>query len=276
MSCTRMGAARPALLADQIQAAADGAEHAQGQHVHLQQTHGVQVVLVPLDDAAFGHGGVFHRHQPGQRPLRQHKTAHMLAQVARKTLQLLRLRSSHCVSVACGTGTSGQVQGTSAAAQPARHSRLYMPGCSLAMEVISASIHPAPAPRHAGAARAVADGHGGEGGALAPVFGIDVLDDFFAPLVFKVHINVGRLVALAADEALKQHTAARRVHLGYTQAVTHAELAAEPRPGTGCPDCGQSATMSCTVKKYISYFSSAISASSCISWVCTASGRPCG
>ena len=32
---------RAAPLANQVQAAVDGAEHAQGQHIHFQQTHGV-------------------------------------------------------------------------------------------------------------------------------------------------------------------------------------------------------------------------------------------
>ena len=66
-------------LAYQIQAAVDGAEHAQGQHVHFEQTHGVQIVLVPLNDAALGHGRVFYRHDAGKRPLREHKAAHVLA-----------------------------------------------------------------------------------------------------------------------------------------------------------------------------------------------------
>ena len=41
---------RATALAHQIQAAANGAEHAQGQHIDLEQAHRVQIVLVPLDD----------------------------------------------------------------------------------------------------------------------------------------------------------------------------------------------------------------------------------
>jgi hypothetical protein len=78
---------------------------------------------------------------------------------------------------------------------------------------------PARGPRRAGAARAVADDHGGERGAVAAVLGVDVLDDLFAALVLEVDVDVGRLVALAADEALEQHAHARRVHLGHAQAV---------------------------------------------------------
>ena len=74
-------------LADQIQTAVDGAEHAQGQHVHFEQAHGVQIVFVPLDDAALRHGRVLHRNDAGERTLREHKTAHVLAEVAREALQ---------------------------------------------------------------------------------------------------------------------------------------------------------------------------------------------
>ena len=47
------------------------------------------------------------------------------------------------------------------------------------------------------------------------------MDDFFAAFVFKVDIDVGRLVALAADEALKQHRLPRRINLGDAQAIAH-------------------------------------------------------
>ena len=49
---------------DEVECAADGTEHAECQHIDLEQAEGIEVVLVPLDDAAFGHGRVFDRHQP--------------------------------------------------------------------------------------------------------------------------------------------------------------------------------------------------------------------
>ena len=71
------------------------------------------------------------------------------------------------------------------------------------------------------AARPVADDRGRERGAIAAVLAIDVLDDLFAPLVFEIDVDVGRLVALARDEALHEQLAARRIHLGDAQRVTH-------------------------------------------------------
>ena len=77
-------------------------------------------------------------------------------------------------------------------------------------------------------ARPVAGHDCRNGGALTPVFGVDVLDHFFAPLVLKVHVNIRGLVALAADKALKQHAHARRVHLGHAQAVAHRRIRRRP------------------------------------------------
>ena len=47
-------------------------------------------------------------------------------------------------------------------------------------------------------ARPIADHRGRERGAVAAVLFVDVLDDFFAPLVLEVDVDVGRLVALLA------------------------------------------------------------------------------
>ena len=54
------------------------------------------------------------------------------------------------------------------------------------------------------AAVAVADDGGGDGGAVAAVALVDVLDHLLAALVLEVHVDVGRLVALGGDEALEQ------------------------------------------------------------------------
>ncbi|TSE33060.1 hypothetical protein Tchar_01868 [Tepidimonas charontis] len=50
--CQRM----PPSSAGQGQCVVQGAQHAQRQHIHLQQAQGVDVVLVPLDDGAPWHG----------------------------------------------------------------------------------------------------------------------------------------------------------------------------------------------------------------------------
>lgn len=51
----------------------------------------------------------------------------------------------------------------------------------------------------------------GKSRAMAAVFLINVLDDFFAALVFEVDVNVGRLGAFFADEPFEQDLLARRI-----------------------------------------------------------------
>jgi hypothetical protein len=76
-----------ASLGDELQRAPDGAQHAQRQHVHLEQAQGIEVVLVPLDDGAVGHGRVLHRHQAREPIACDHEAAGVLRQVARKAHQ---------------------------------------------------------------------------------------------------------------------------------------------------------------------------------------------
>src|SRR5271168_4446666 len=67
--------------------------------------------------------------------------------------------------------------------------------------------------------RAVADYRGGETGSVTAVFFVDVLDHLLAPLVLEIDIDVGRLVARSADEALEQHVDAGRVDRGDAEAI---------------------------------------------------------
>ena len=67
--------------------------------------------------------------------------------------------------------------------------------------------------------RAVADDGGCQGGALAAVFFVDVLNHFLAPLVFEVHVDIRWFIALSGNEALEQGFDARGIHFGDTQAV---------------------------------------------------------
>src|SRR3546814_15275227 len=47
---------------EQVEALADAGQHAERQDVDLDHPQRVEVVLVPLDDRAVGHGGVLDRH----------------------------------------------------------------------------------------------------------------------------------------------------------------------------------------------------------------------
>ena len=68
----------------ELERAADHRQHAEREHVDLQQPQRVEIVLVPLDHAALGHRGVLDRDELGKRPARDHETAHVLREMPRK------------------------------------------------------------------------------------------------------------------------------------------------------------------------------------------------
>ena len=55
-----------------------------------------------------------------------------------------------------------------------------------------------------GAARAIADHRGGQGGAAVAIAVIDILDDFLAPLMLEIDVDVGRFAPFGVEEALEQ------------------------------------------------------------------------
>ncbi|MNS89918.1 hypothetical protein D3C72_1239500 [compost metagenome] len=68
------------------------------------------------------------------------------------------------------------------------------------------------------AARAVGDQRRRQRCAVAAVFPVDVLDHLFAPLVLEVHVDIGRLIALARQEAAEQQVGLLGADLGHVQA----------------------------------------------------------
>ena len=57
---------------------------------------------------------------------------------------------------------------------------------------------------HGGSA-AIGDDLRGHAGAVAAVFFVEILDDFFAPFVLEIDVDIRRLVAGGGDESLEEH-----------------------------------------------------------------------
>ena len=209
-------------LRQQIERALERGEHAQRQHVYLQQAERFEVVLVPLDHAALRHGRVLDRHHARQLVARDHETADVLRQVAREADQgpgqLQPLPGDRGVGVEAGFE------------QPRRQlvpsvEPLVAPG----QPVDPRFVQPE---RPAHVAHRAADAVGGQGrrqgGAVAAVAAVDVLDHFLAPLVLEVDVDVRRLIALAADEALEQQHRLHRVDRRDAQAEAHRRVGRRP------------------------------------------------
>ena len=95
-------------LRHQIERAADGAQHAEREHIDLEESERIEIVFVPLDDGAIRHRRVLHRHQLLEAVARDHEAADMLRQVAREPEQLLR-ELEQLREAAYGTGVAGLV-----------------------------------------------------------------------------------------------------------------------------------------------------------------------
>ena len=218
LSFARDGRQRQRLAAPcrhQGEAATQRRQHAEREHVDLHQADRVEVVLVPLDHGAIGHGGVLHRHQLVEPAARDDEAADVLGEVARKADEFLGECDQPLRDRAGGVepGLREALGQDVAAVEP-----VVLAGEALDLRLVEAERAADVAQR---AACAVADHGGGERGAFAAVLAVEVLDDLLAALVLEVDVDVGRLVALSRDEALDQHDAQLRVDLGDAQRPAH-------------------------------------------------------
>ena len=185
---------------DQVEALADGREHAQGQAIDLEDAQLVEVVLVPLDDGAVGHGGVFDGHQFAQRPARHDHAAGVLREMPRKADQL----ADQLDQLPARRSTSGSM--------PASRHRCGQVGLVVEMlQPLGQRVDPLERQAQGLAhvahrrARAVGDHLGGHAGPLAAVLLVEILQHLLAPLVLEIDVDVGGFVPLAADEPLEEH-----------------------------------------------------------------------
>ncbi len=214
------------MLVDQGEALADGGQHAERQDVDLHDAERVDVVLVPLDEGAVGHGGVAHRHGLHQRRLGQDEAAHVLRQVAREAYEFLgQFKRQLQAGTVAVQARALDVVLRQALAPGAPHRAGQGGGHVLGQAQRLAHV----ADRRT---RAIADLGGADGGAVAAVTFIDVLDHLLAPLVLEVDVDVGRLAPLLRKEALEQHVLLGRVDRGDAQAEAHHRIGRRAAPLT--------------------------------------------
>ena len=198
----------------EVEGAAQAGEHAQRQHVDLEDAERVDIVLVPLDDGAAVHRRFADRHQPVELVAGDDEAAHMLAQMPRKAMQFLRTFQHHAEQ---------RIGGIEPERPHVLVLRTAVPAPVQAVDGIDRVVRQA---EHLGglaqgAARTVGDHIGGQAGVVAAIFGIDVLHYLFAPLVLEIDIDVGWLVTLGGKEAAEDEVDLFRVHLGDAQAEAH-------------------------------------------------------
>ena len=204
---------------DEIEALADGSEHAERQHVDLEHAERVDVVLVPLQEGAVRPGtllgAVVDRHGLVEALAGENEAADVLGEMAREAHQLAGEphrpadRRVGGVEARLAHALLGEVVVAAAPHQAGQRRRHVL---------LEAQRLAHLADRHA---RAVVDDGGADGGAVAAVTPIEILDHLLAPLVLEVHVDVGRLAAVGGYEALEQQIDAGGIDRGDAEAVAH-------------------------------------------------------
>ena len=85
----RQGQRALIMILQQIEAFANTGQHAQGQHIDLENAKRLYVVLIPLDKTALWHGSIANRDSFAECIFGENKAADMLAQMARHADHLL-------------------------------------------------------------------------------------------------------------------------------------------------------------------------------------------
>ena len=197
----------------QFEGLADAGQHAEAQHIDLHQAERLQVVLVPLDEGAVLHRRIADGHGLVERAAGQHEAADMLGEVSGKALKFGCERNGPAEQRIGGVepGLAQALLGHPLAAHVADGGGERGGGVLRQPHRLAHVAH--------GAAGAVGDDGGGDPGALAAVAPVDVLDHLLAPLMLEIDVDVGRLAALAGDEALEQEVDPGRIDGGDAEAV---------------------------------------------------------
>src|SRR5688572_28292022 len=218
----------PGKLLDELEAAADRAQHAEAEHVDLHEPELLEIVLVPLDHRAVRHRRVLDRHELVDRPLGDDEAAYVLRQMPWETEQRLGELDPAPYFPALGIEArlAYALLVDDAALPPLQRARERAD-----LQLLDAERLADVADR---AAAAISDDRGRQCGSLARVLAVDVLNDLLAPLVLEIDVDVGRLVALLRDEAFDQRLHAVWVYFRNTQA--EADDGVGGRPATLAQD----------------------------------------
>ncbi len=174
---------------DDVEAVADGREHAQGEEVDLDETGIVDGVLVPLADEAPGHACGLNRYDGGERLGRDDDAADVLADVAREAGDL--------------AGQLDEILPDGSADQRAElgHEAHLIGDFGGVGKVVAELVELGEdrswqAERLAdieyGAAEAVGGEGGNDGGVLSAVAVVDLLEDFVADVPREVEVDIGQ------------------------------------------------------------------------------------
>ena len=203
----------------------------------------VDVVLVPLDEGAFLHRGRARPAPSRSSAAGQNKPADMLRQMARKSDQFA------CQFDGVPHLRARRVEAD--LAQPLVRPKIILRTPGLRRQRRRCVLRQSHRPSHLACRHlwAVVDHRRGDAGAVPTVAFVDILDDFLAPFVLEIDVDVGRLAPFGGDEAFEQQVDLRGIDRGDAKAVAHCRIRRRTAPlaKNFCPRA--KCTMSCTVRK---------------------------
>ena len=206
---------------EQLEALAKAAQHAEPEHVHLEDPERLEVVLVPLDHGAPGHGGRPDRNHLVEPSLPDDEPPRVLGEVAREPDEgpghregvpqpgrpRVEPEGAHRLIVRHLAAAVGGEDGGHLLGEPEGLARLAQrkPGAEV-------------------------DHRRGEGGAVpAPPF-VHVLDHLLPALVLEVDVDVRRFAPLLRHETLEEEIAPGRIDGGDPEHVAHRGVGRRPPP----------------------------------------------
>ncbi len=201
------------MLLQQGEALGEAGQHAERQHIHFQNPERIQIVLVPFHHGAVCHGGILNGHQLFQRPAGHDEAADMLGEMAGKTHELTG--ELQCLLEARRLGIEAELA----------HALLFQALAAPAPDGAGERGHGIEGKSHGLAhlaqrrAAAIADDRGGEPGAMAAIFLVDVLNHLLAALMLEIDVDIRRFVARSTDEAFEQQIHLDGIDGGDLQAI---------------------------------------------------------
>ena len=192
---------------DEGQALANGGEHAEREHIDLEETERVEIVFVPGDDGAVFHASRLDGRHLGERLGREHEAPDVNGEMPRGPLEHLgerhRLEDAFVSRVEPLLGDTrggelGEIVAKDDLAQP--------------VDLIERKTEHLTHLAH-GALASVSDDLGHHRRPIATIFRVDGLDHLFTAFVLEVDVDIGWLVPLGRQEPLEEQVGASRDRL---------------------------------------------------------------
>ena len=218
--CDRIMLALP--IPKQMKGFANTGEHAEREHIDFQHADFINIVLIPFDDCAVRHGGIFNGAHFVQPPRRDDKATDMLREMTRKADNL-------------AGELYGLAQARVSGVQPRRRNAVITDAFAASApnlggqsgDGIFGQAHRFADFANGGAAAEVNDRRAYTR-AVTAIFFVDMLDDFFAAFMFEIDINIGRFPAHLRDKTLEHHRDGFRRRFGNAKCVTDHRISRTP------------------------------------------------